>query len=70
MILRMILHCSEDEDALLLAELAKGKKEKEMAKLKEVYCWLNIFTWIDGRKSTNGSKFESRGNASFQSFII
>ena len=33
-----VLHCSEDEDALLLAELAKGKKEKEMAKLKEVYC--------------------------------
>ena len=66
----MILHSSEDEDALLLAELAKVKKEKEMAKLKEVYCWMSLFTWIDGRKSTNGSKFESRGNASLQSFII
>ena len=39
----MILHYSEDEDALLLAELAKVKKEKEMAKLKEVCCRLIHF---------------------------
>ena len=66
----MILHYSEDEDALLLAELAKVKKEKEMAKLKEVCCRLIHFIWIDGRKGTNGSKFESRGNASLQSLIV
>ena len=28
--------CSEDEDALLMAELARVKKEKELAKQKEV----------------------------------
>ena len=28
--------CSEDEDALLMAELARVKKEKELARQKEV----------------------------------
>ena len=32
----VIVICSEDEKALLLAELARVKKEKEKAKKKEV----------------------------------
>ena len=31
-----LVRCSEDEKALLLAELARVKKEKEKAKKKEV----------------------------------
>lgn len=49
--------CREDEKALLLAELERVKKEKELAKQKEVRNGF-VFLLIGRRESTNASCFE------------
>ena len=59
----------DDETELLLAELAKVKKERELAKKREVMDGMCVKS-VGRGEGTNGSRFESRGNDSFKSIVI